>query len=164
MATTGKNQKKSAFLRDLLRSNPNVSEKDAVAAWQRAGNEGTISPSTFYSAKRESAGGSGAPAPAAEKTKPQSSSKGPKGKRKSEPVQPSSLESNGQSPSLETNGQSPAPEPTKVGGGDEAQDRSRRLDAVEGGIDDLIFTLKEMGGVPEVEEALRAARRLLYRS
>ena len=34
---------------------------------------------------------------------------------------------------------------------------------MEGGIDDLIFALKEMGGVPEVEEALRAARRLLYR-
>src|SRR3954464_12772584 len=43
MATAGK---KSEFLLDLLRSNPDAGEKDAVAAWQQAGNEGTISPTS----------------------------------------------------------------------------------------------------------------------
>ena len=38
------------------------------------------------------------------------------------------------------------------------------MDEVEAGIDDLMFTLKLNGGMPEVEEALRAARRLLTRS
>jgi hypothetical protein len=39
----------------------------------------------------------------------------------------------------------------------------RVVDEVEAGIDDLIFTLKANGGMPEVEEALRAARRVLTR-
>ena len=153
MATTGKRQKKSEFLRQLFRSDPNTSEKDAIAAWQGAGNEGTISSSSYFTAKKKSVGESRAPGASAERTKPKSTM-GPKGRRKSESVRASSGESNGQSP---------APETGKVGGGEKGQDRSRRLDAVEGGIDDLIFTLKEMGGAPEVEEALRAARRLLYR-
>ena len=38
------------------------------------------------------------------------------------------------------------------------------VDEVEAGIDDLMFTLKVNGGMPEVEAALRAARRLLVRS
>ena len=153
MATSGKSQKKSEFLRELFRSDPNVSEKDAVAAWQRAGNEGKISSSSYFTAKKKSVGGSRAPEAAAVRTKAKPSSKGPKGKRKSEPVRATSGGPNGQSPQQET---------VKAVGVNKAEDRSRRLDAVEGGIDDLIFTLKEMGGVPEVEEALRAARRLLY--
>lgn len=154
MATAGKTPSKSEFLLEFLRSNPDAKEKDAVAAWQQAGNEGTVSSSAFYAAKRTLVEESGAPAPTPGKTKPKSSPKGLKGKRKSEPIRASSGE---------TNGQPPAQETVKAVGGDKAQDRSRRLDAVEGGIDDLIFTLKEMGGVPEVEEALRAARRLLYK-
>ena len=35
------------------------------------------------------------------------------------------------------------------------------IDGVEAGIDHLIFTHKVNGGMPEVEAALRAARRLL---
>ena len=154
MATAGKTPNKSEFVMELLRSNPEAKEKDAVAAWKQAGNEGTVSGTAFYSAKRALLGGSAAPAPAAGKTKPKSAPKGPKGKRKTEPVRASSVE---------TEGQSPVPGTAKAVVGNKTQDRSRRLDAVEGGIDDLIFTLKEMGGVPEVEEALRAARRLLYR-
>ena len=42
--------------------------------------------------------------------------------------------------------------------------RSRVVDEVEAGIDQLMFTLKLNGGMPEVEAALRAARRLLTRS
>ena len=53
MATTGKRQKKSEFLRDLFRSDPNTREKDAVEAWRRAGNEGTISSSSYFTAKKE---------------------------------------------------------------------------------------------------------------
>jgi hypothetical protein len=153
MATRGKPQNKSTFLRELLLSNPNAKEKDAVAAWKQAGNEGTVSSSAFYSAKRESVGAAGGPASASEKTRSKSSPKGPKGERKSKTVRASYPESNGQSHMSES---------ARTVGKRDAQDHSRTLDAVEGGIDDLIFRLKEMGGVPEVEEALRAARRLLY--
>lgn len=38
------------------------------------------------------------------------------------------------------------------------------VDEVEAGIDELIFILTLNGGMPEVEEALRAARRMLTRS
>ena len=41
---------------------------------------------------------------------------------------------------------------------------SRLVDEVEAGIDELMFTLKLYGGMPEVEAALRAARRLLTRN
>ena len=44
-------------------------------------------------------------------------------------------------------------------------DLGRVVDEVEAGIDDLMFMLKVNGGMgPEVEAALRAARRLLTRS
>lgn len=52
MATAGKTQNKSEFVLELLRSNPKAKEKDAVAAWKQAGNEGSVSSSAFYSAKR----------------------------------------------------------------------------------------------------------------
>jgi len=56
--------------------------------------------------------------------------------------------------------------PEEIGqNGAEAQggDQGQVLDQMEGTIDDLIFQLKTMGGRPEVEEALRRARRFLYR-
>ena len=43
-------------------------------------------------------------------------------------------------------------------------DLGRVVDEVEAGIDDLMFMLKVNGGMPEVEAAWRAARRLLSRS
>ena len=59
MATTGKGPTRSEFLRDLFQKNPGVSESEAAQAWAAAGNEGTISPTSFYTAKRESKGGAG---------------------------------------------------------------------------------------------------------
>ena len=59
MATTGKGPTRSDFLRDLFQKNPGVSENEAAQAWAAAGNEGTISPSSFYTAKRASKGGAG---------------------------------------------------------------------------------------------------------
>ena len=44
----------------------------------------------------------------------------------------------------------------------EIDGQGRVLEEVEDGIDDLIFKLKGAGGRPEVVEALRQARRLLY--
>ena len=78
MATTGKGPTRSEFLRDLFQKNPGVSESEAAQAWAAAGNEGTISPSSFYTAKKASKGGAGATPAAPEKPKAKSASQGPK--------------------------------------------------------------------------------------
>ena len=46
-------------------------------------------------------------------------------------------------------------------GGD---DRTRVLTRLEGQIDGMLFEIKVAGGLPEFEEALRRARRILARS
>ena len=55
---------------------------------------------------------------------------------------------------------------TKALGGKSSHsgEKGRMVDEVEAGIDDLMFRLKTSGGMPEVEAALRAARRLLVRN
>ena len=72
MATTGKGPTRSDFLRDLFQKNPGVSESEAAQAWAAAGNEGTISPSSYYAAKKASKGGAGATPAASEKPKAKS--------------------------------------------------------------------------------------------
>ena len=46
----------------------------------------------------------------------------------------------------------------------ESSNPGKVADEVEAGIDDPMYMLKDSGGMPEVEAALRAARRLLYRN
>ena len=43
-------------------------------------------------------------------------------------------------------------------------DRTRALIRLEGAIDDLLHEIKRTGGLPECEETLRKARRILVRS
>jgi hypothetical protein len=143
MASTGKRQSKTAFLMEQLQKNPNVTVKEAADAWKAAGNEGTIISSIFYYARsvfnKRTAGATASPS---QKTKTKAS-KGSKSKAKTTTTQSSA--------------RSTAPEP-KVKG---VEPSSQVLDEVEGGIDDLIFRLKEVGGVPDVEAALRQARRMI---
>jgi hypothetical protein len=47
--------------------------------------------------------------------------------------------------------------------GSSSEGRDRLLDEVEAGIDDLMFKVKAEGDMPEVEAALRRARRFLIR-
>jgi hypothetical protein len=150
MATTGKSQTRSEFLRDLFQKNPGVSEKEAAQAWTAAGNEGTISPSSYYTAKKVSKGGDSATAAAPRKTRARS--KGPRAKSTSQPVVEARPESDGESA------------PSKAVGGPSSGDRERVLDRVEDGIDDLIIELKQLGGMEEALEALRKVRRAVVRS
>ena len=150
MAITGKSPNKSAFLRDLFRKDPGVNLKDAEKAWTEAGNDGPISSSSFYNARNELKKGTGTTA-AADKPKPKPAPKGPKAKKSTDPGQAAPPEVNGQAPTQASVASSRTP------------DSSRVFDEVEDGIDDLIFKLKGLGGVPEVQEALRAARRMLGR-
>jgi hypothetical protein len=152
MATAGKGQNKSAFLRELFEKNPALKEAEATEAWQKAGNEGEIGSSLYYNIKRESKGGSGATADAPEKPRAKSASKGPKARPATQPTVKARPESDGESA------------PSKATGGSRTGDRERVLDRVEDGIDDLIIELKQLGGMEEALEALRKVRRAVVRS
>ena len=152
MATTGKGPTRSDFLRDLFQKNPGVSESEAAQAWAAAGNEGTISPSSYYAAKKASKGGAGATPAAPEKPRAKSASKGPKARPAAQPTAEARPESNGV-----TAPSSPVSR-SKTG------DRERVLDRVEDGIDDLIIELKRLGGMEVALESLRRVRRVVVRS
>ena len=134
-------QGKSAFVRELLGRDPEADEQAVNEAWQKAGNQGTISGSLIYKI-RSNMGLTGKGRPKAKATK------GPKAK----PVAQAQPESNG--PPAES-----ATGPASTAGG-----RGRTLDRVEDRIDDLIFQLKDLGGMEQAQEALRLARRLVVRS
>src|SRR4051812_9027488 len=161
MATgAGTGQSKREFVRELLTSKPKANERAANEAWQEAGNEGTISGNVFYPVKREMGltgkqrAGDGDEA-TAKQPKAKGAPTGKKAGRTAEPAEP---------PPPQAEVREITPEATG-GNGAEARggDQGRTLDEMEGTIDDLIFRLKTLGGRPEVEEALRRARRLLYR-
>ena len=143
MATSGDGPTRSEFLQDLFQKNPDVNEKAAAQAWAAAGNEGTISPSSFYKAKKEFLGEA---APTAAPRRPKAkSAKGPKAKPASPPV---------------VKDEPAASTPVKTG---TAGGRERVLDQ-EDSIDDLIVELKQLGGTEEALEAIRKARRVIVRS
>src|SRR4051794_14752816 len=131
MATAGKGQNKSAFLRELFEKNPAIKEAEATEAWQKAGNEGEIGSSLYYNIKRESKGESGATATAPQKPKAKSASKGPKAKEPTQPTVEAGSESNGPTA------------PLMPVGGPSSGERETVLDQVEDQIDDLIIELKQ---------------------
>jgi hypothetical protein len=151
MATTGKSQSRSEFLQDLFQKNPGVNEKEAAQAWTAAGNEGKLSPSTFYTAKRVATGGASTTTTAPKKPKAKSA-KSPKAKPASQPTVEARAESNGE------------PSPSKPVSRSKSGERKRVLDRVEDGIDNLIIELKQLGGMEEALEALRKVRRVVVRS
>jgi hypothetical protein len=164
MATArGVNQGKSEFVEAQFRKDRDATHETIVEAWASSGKEGTISPSLVQKirAKLKLTGKRGRTK--GESPKPRTGTGSPKVKsaprgrprRVVEPLVEASIESNGQE-ALHVATSSTSSAHTGIGSG--------ILDEVEGGIDQLIFTLKVNGGMPEVEEALRAARRILTRS
>ena len=138
-------QGKSSFVREVLGRDPEANEQAVNEAWTEAGNEGTISGS-LVSKIRSNLGLTGSGRSAG---RPKAKAKkGPKAK----PVAQAQPESNGP-PAASATG----PEST-------AGNRGRSLDQVEDRIDDLIFQLKDLGGMEQAQEALRLARRLVVRS
>ena len=145
---------KSAFAEEVLGREPKANVAAINRAWAAAGHEGKISDSIIYKAKRD-LGLTGRPSSI------ESASAGVSEPEASETVL--SLGGSGEAPQPSIGPETPiAPAP-----GVEANasaDLGRVVDEVEAGIDDLMFMLKVNGGMPEVEAALRAARRLLTRS
>jgi len=140
---------KSAFVEEMLGRQPEANVAAINRAWSEAGHEGQISPSVFYKVKRER--GITGESESAGTSEPQESEAGPAvGLREDAPKAPDAR------PAVSAT--------TPASSSDARGDLCRVVDEVEAGIDDLMFTLKVNGGMPEVEAALRAARRLLTRS
>jgi hypothetical protein len=148
---------KSAFVGEVLGREPGANLRKVNEAWASAGHEGQISPSIYYKIKRER-GGTGETSPANSKPEPAASTSGPKSTQpKTEKAGPSEAAS---SPvHRETATSNPTPTTS-----DRADVHGRELHEIEGEIDELMFRLKGLGNFTEVQEALRAARRLLVRS
>src|SRR5512135_622858 len=162
MATAkGKDEGKSMFLKEYLAEHPDAAKEAIDEAWRGAGHEGTISTSLIGKLRRDL----GRTGKGTAKVKSRASVG--TGKR---PSVGSKSEARGAGPDVEarslekgnvpvTEGLERHAEPQPTGG-----DRTRVLIRLEGALDDLLHEIKLMGGLPEFEETLRRARRILVRS
>ena len=156
MASTGKSQNKSAFLRELFQKNPEIKQAEATQAWSNAGNEGEIASSLFYNIKatvaKRSRGGSGEAGEASSKSKPKTAPKASPSKKVGRP------------PSVPRSESDEKTVPSSTVSKSKTGDREQVLDKVEDGIDDLIVELKQLGGMDDALESLRKVRRVVVRS
>jgi hypothetical protein len=137
-ATKKRGPKKLSFIRELLVRNPDMNFKAVNEAWIKAGNKGGISSTSLYLVKSQinSTGAKGAPK-AASASKPSAF--------KSTVTTTKTVPAHASAKSVLTGSASAV------------------LEELEGEIDGLIFKLMGVGGLLEVEEALRRARRLIVR-
>ena len=150
------------FLKEYLVDHPDAGKEAIDAAWREAGNEGTISTSLIGKVRRDlELAGKGA-------AKVKSRTRVGTGQRSSADSKSAARgvgpEAGGRTPAKEDSGHvtegSERPAAPRAAGGD----RSRVLIRLEGGIDDMLHEIKMAGGLPEFEETLRRARRILVRS
>ena len=162
MATV-KSEGKSAFLKEFFVDHPDATGGEINKAWRAAGNQSKIS-SSLVSQVRAKLGlkGKGRHQPrvtesagASEQSIAVSGMKrGEPGPRKSAGRTPA--KPNGR---LVTESQEQTTRSRAAG-----DDRTRLLTTLEGQIDEMLFEIRVVGGLPEFEEALRRARRVLARS
>jgi hypothetical protein len=150
---TGKAEGKSGFLKEYLVDHPDAAKEAIDAAWQEAGHEGTISTSLIRKVREDlKQGGKGA-------AKGKSWPREARGERRATDAK--SAGGGGRSPTKASRGpvaaSSAAPEAS-------VSDRSGTLMRLEAALDDLLHEIKLAGGLPEFEETLRRARRILVRS
>jgi hypothetical protein len=131
---------KTSFVKEFLNDNPQGNVKAVNKAWTRAGMSGTIS-STLVNKTRALLGLTGN-LRGKSKTKATTT-----GKRRGRPPKETTAAVNGK----------PAGQPRG-----RKSDRTHALLGVEAEIDRLIFTVMGIGDLPEIETALREARRLVY--
>src|SRR5271157_899302 len=133
-------QGKTSFVKEFLNDNPQGNVKAVNKAWTKAGMSGTIS-STLVNKTRALLGLTGNLS-GKSKTKATTT-----GKRRGRPPKETTAAVNGK----------PAGQPRG-----RKSDRTHALLGVEAEIDRLIFTVMGIGDLPEIETALREARRLVY--
>jgi hypothetical protein len=157
-----KSEGKSAFLKEFFVDHPSAKRGEINDAWRAAGNQGQIS-SSLISAVRTDLGLKGKGRSKAKVKASVGASTGSSAASKS----------NGRRTGPEAGGRTreraagrPSPEVSERPAGSRAagDDRTRLLTTLEGQIDEMLFEIKVAGGLPEFEEALRRARRVLARS
>jgi hypothetical protein len=163
MATVkGKNEGKSMFLKEYLVDHPDAGTEAIAAAWREAGNEGTISTSLIGKVRKDlGLTGKGT-------AQAKSRARGGAGQRSStdakSDVRRAGPAGGGRTPTQESSrpvtGRLERPAEPQAAGGD----RTGTLIRLEGVLDDLLHEIKLTGGLPEFEETLRRARRILVRS
>jgi hypothetical protein len=156
---TGKAEGKSGFLKEYLVDHPDAAKEAIDAAWQEAGHEGTISTSLIRKVREDlKQGGKGA-------AKGKSWPREARGERSAADAKAAATaggvgpEAGGRSLAKASRG--PVTASTAA---PEAPDRTGVLMRLEGALDDLLHEIKLAGGLPEFEETLRRARRILIRS
>ncbi len=162
----GSDQGKSAFVGDVLTKDIRADTEAVNRAWTEAGHAGTISESLVGKLRSE-LGLTGQPQPGARVTESAESAELPAAPATRRGTGPKRV--GGRSPAKGNGRHVPQVTESEVGpqgarsqsGGD---DRTRVLTRLEGQIDEMLFEIKGAGGVPEFEEALRRARRILARS
>jgi hypothetical protein len=157
-----KTKGKSAFLKEYFVDHPKAKGGEINEAWRAAGNQDSIS-TTLISTVRTSLGLKG-------KGQSKAKVKGGVGAGKRSSTVP---KSNGRRTGPEAGGRTreradgrPSVEVLERPARSRAtgDDRTRLLTTLEGQIDEMLFETKVAGGLPEFEEALRRARRVLARS
>jgi hypothetical protein len=156
----GKSEGKSMFLKEFFVDHPDARKDEIVEAWQEDGNEGTISDSLIHKVRSKQ----GLTGKHGSKAKAKARQSVGAGKRSSAAPQSLARTTGPKAGSRSTvkpnrRDASMAAEPRRAG-----NDQIRVLIRLESQIDDLLHDARTAGGLPEFEEALRKARRILVRS
>ncbi len=167
---------KTEFVTEILQRDPNATIGSINEAWTAAGHEGSIGTTLFYSTKSSLKGGGSAAGASTEdkaKTAPAARTRAKSAKSANRAAKAKAVRTRGRAkaaPKTEPTvsaSTKPAPKAAAPRSAPKAAaktDKGSVIDKVESEIDDAIFSLKNQGGFPEVEAALRAARRILSRS
>jgi hypothetical protein len=142
--TTTKRQGKSMFVKETLHDNPDANAQAVNEAWKSAGMDGSIS-ATLVSKIRSRMGLTGK---RGRRRKARNSAaanvrNATSGKRRGRPPKSAANQANGMRVSS-------------------TRGRKSTLEALEVEFDRLLLKVVESGSLPEVENALRKARRLLF--
>jgi hypothetical protein len=148
---TKKAVNKSAFVRDFITSNPVANRKAVENAWLAAGNEGPISSALVSNlrSKLDLTGGSRTAESNGTPEAAKATDREPKGKKRGRPAKDKATGTITETTKERKH--------NSVG-------RDRALADIEGDLDRLIFKLIALGGMEEIENELRKARRLVYGS
>ena len=161
---------KTEFVTDLLQRDPNATMASINEAWTNAGHDGSIGTTLFYSTKSTlKSGGSTqreVASSSAEKTKTPAAKTKAKAANRAAKAKTAKTKSKSAKPATRAHSTTAATPPvsTRAAKATPTANKGKVIDKVESEIDDAIFSLKSQGGFPEVEAALRTARRLLSRS
>jgi hypothetical protein len=157
-----KDEGKSMFLKEYLVDHPDAGTEAIAAAWREAGHAGTISTSLIGKVRKDlglTGQGTAQGKSRARVGTSQRSSAGSKSDARGASTEVGGRTLAQESSRPVTGGLEQPAAPRAAGG-----DRTGVLIRLEGAIDDLLHEIKLTGGLPEFEETLRRARRILVRS